>query len=199
MNGNVSQWTISESARLIHVVCDPSVGLALARLAHGMTRSELDARLANPFLNEFHRLYNDQSFKPAHPKPSEPLLRGIDPNRFPQRDGGILKTKFADIRKHFTISYNMWNVSGQNQRDNFWNFCNGKKTSYYAFLVWDGPSIDIVLRTVNDGTNAFHSRANSSGIVLTEDHWLTFYCSCQIGIFCIRSSPHSRSNRRTSA
>ena len=102
-NGRAAQWTFHETARLIHVVSDPSVGAALARYATGMNRSELDARLPAPFSNGFYLLFNDESFRPQHPNPLNIVLRDIKPNRSTSRDGSILKTKFADIRKDFTM------------------------------------------------------------------------------------------------
>ncbi len=52
-NGHSTQWVMNESARLVHVIQDPSVGAALVRWANGLNRAELDARLAAPFGIEF--------------------------------------------------------------------------------------------------------------------------------------------------
>ena len=152
-NGHSAQWVMNESARLVHVVQDPSVGAALARWANGLNRVELDARLVAPFGNEFLRLFNDPNYAPRHPEPANSILRGIDPSFVVCRDGTKLKEKFAVIRKDFTTSHSNWSVSGQNDPSNFWNFCSGKKITLYAFLVWhNSPAIEMVLRTVNDGT-----------------------------------------------
>ena len=151
-NGKAAQWTLHETARLIHTVCDPSLGTALARYAEGLTRQELDARLPSPFHKEFLELFNNPEFLPSHPDPSLNLLRGMDPNRHTSRDGDILKSKFADVRKELTSVYSNWSVSGQNDPGNFWNFCQGKKILLYAFLVWKQfNAIEVVLKIVNEG------------------------------------------------
>jgi hypothetical protein len=151
-NGNRPQWTSHETARLIHTICDPSLGQALARYAEGLTRAELDARLPNPFQGEFLLLYNNPEYRPAHPDATNTIIRGMDPNQYASRDAETLKSKFSELRKDFTSVYDKWSLSGQNNPDNFWNFCQGKKTLLYAFVVWKQfNSIEIVLKIINEG------------------------------------------------
>ncbi len=64
-NGHSAQWVMNESARLVHVIQDPSVGAALARWVNGLNRVEFDARLVAPFGNEFLRLFNDPNYAPG--------------------------------------------------------------------------------------------------------------------------------------
>ncbi len=150
-NGRQAQWTFHETCRLAHVILDPSVGAALARSATGLTRPELDARLATPFDAEFFQLFNNPEFQPAHPDPTNIHLAGMDAKMFTRREGYTLKTKYSDLRKEFTIVYDNWSRSGQNNPHNFWDFCHGRKVILYSFLVWkNSPSLDMVLKTVPD-------------------------------------------------
>ena len=124
-NGRQAQWVFHETCRLAHVILDPTVGAALARSATGLTRPELDARLVAPFDAEFFQLFNNSEFKPAHPEPTNILLAGMNPNSFTRREGHTLKTKYSDMRKEFTIVYDNWSKSGQNNPDNFWDAGHG--------------------------------------------------------------------------
>jgi hypothetical protein len=152
-NGSAAQWTNNETARLIHVVCDPSVAIALARHASGLSRAQLDAKLKSPFVTEFLDLYNDATFTPAHPDPKVPILKGIDPCDCHRRVGNILSDKYTEIRKLFTVAYENWSCSGQNDPTTFASFCQGKKMVDYAFRVWkDLPALQIVLKSLPAGT-----------------------------------------------
>ncbi len=48
-----------------------------------------------------------------------------------------LSDNYKSIRKMFTVAYENWNASGQNNPDVFWNFCDGKKV-LLSRRIWHG-------------------------------------------------------------
>jgi hypothetical protein len=147
-----ANWTANESARLAHVLVDPSNATALTRLVSGASREELDVGLRDPWSEEFYSLFNNPRFQPEVPEISggavQQMVNGFDSSELKcERDGAKLKSQWSAIRAKFTVAYKHWSSSGQADMDELPRFCDGDCVLIYVFCVFEGkPALDQVLR-----------------------------------------------------
>jgi len=93
---------------------------------------------------------------PSHIDPENERLRGLDPSQASTVawTADALRTLINSLRSKFTICYNNWTAPGQNDPDNFSDFCShlseeGKKEILYLFELFHGhASLSIVIRTI---------------------------------------------------
>lgn len=92
------------------------------------TRRELDAGLVNIWAKDgpIERVFNSDHVFDGRDEPSS--IMSFDANLHAiTRDGALLRTKWNEVRGRFTVAYNNWSASGQNDPDCFENFVDGAK------------------------------------------------------------------------
>jgi hypothetical protein len=150
-----------ETARLCHVISDPRNPTALRKLYQRETnRAELDSGRHDQWSNEFMDLFKDPDFNPDVPEVHGGTVQCVlDKFRHEDvrhvRDGSCLKERWQKIRSAFTIAYNNWSKSGQNDPEEFHTYTQGDDALIYAFCVFhDQPCIDYALRLLPEGARA---------------------------------------------
>lgn len=147
-------WTANETARLAHVLVDPSNSTALTRLVSRASREQLDAGLHDPWSAEFVTLFNNPAFVPEVPEIAggavQETLDKFDPGEWKNaRDAAKLKSQWSAIRSRFTVAYKGWSSSGQGDVEAFPSFCEGDDALVYVFCVFNGkPAMEQVLRLI---------------------------------------------------
>jgi hypothetical protein len=145
-------WTVNESARLAHVLVDPSNSRALTKLMGKPTRQDRDQGLHDPWSNEFLRLFNDPRFVQEPPDiAGGAVLSTID--RFDagelrnEGDAAKLKMQWNHLRSKFSVAYQNWSKSGQGDPEAFVNFTEGDDFLMYLFCVFNGKrAVQQILR-----------------------------------------------------
>ena len=157
-SGRELPFEVSEYARLLHVLMDPRMLASLARDCGRKSRDDLDREPEDPWSLSFGPLYNDPSFKP--PRTSQ-LAGGvtleeiddIDPSiLIRERPVAVLKKKWGEVRSAYTVAYENYQQSGQNDESCFSNFAGGKRyVLYYHCALSQAPSMEtLILRTLPD-------------------------------------------------
>jgi hypothetical protein len=152
IRGRSPNWTANETARLAHVLVDPSNATALTRLVSRASRDQLDCGLRDPWSEEFQSLFNNPKFEPEVPEIAggavQETLDRFDPSELKhKRDAAKLKSQWASIRSKFTVAYKNWSSSGQGDVDMFPSFCEGDEVLVYVFCVFnEKPAMEQVLR-----------------------------------------------------
>jgi hypothetical protein len=154
-------WSMHETARLLHVVADPRNATALLKLYQRETnRAELDSSRHEPWSNEFMDLSYDPDFNPDVPEVHGGTVQSVLDKFRPEdvrhvRDGSRLKERWQKIRSAFTIAYKNWLKSGQNDPEEFPTYSQGDDALVYAFCVFHDQSyLDYALRLLPEGTRA---------------------------------------------
>jgi len=107
---------IEEFARLFHTIKDPSVFAFLLRAKQHRTSLELDGSPSDAWSEHVAALYNDSEFKPSHCAVLPLSLIPVTPEASPRRRAGhFLKTKWADTRRHWSVTYARYTKSGQSE------------------------------------------------------------------------------------
>jgi hypothetical protein len=88
-------WKANETARLAHVLVDPSKARALTRMVTRASREELDVGIHDPWSNECVKLFNRKEFVPEAPEISggavHETIDSLDPGVVKhERDAGKL-------------------------------------------------------------------------------------------------------------
>ena len=158
--GQRVNWTIDALARLIEVLVDPLTLSVLQQSEAIPTRMELDEGLPAADIwaedglicQRFNHLNpDDEEYKGRFP-PECTAIHHIQPGRLPSpRTGLALKARWASMKATFTVVYQNWDKSGQNDADFQANFYGGRMEILYMFWAVHGlPSIDnFVLRTID--------------------------------------------------
>jgi hypothetical protein len=169
-------WTANETARLSHVLVDPSNSTALTRLVSRASREQLDVGLHDPWSEEFVSLFNNPTFVPEVPEIAggavQETLDKFDPGELKHsRDAAKLKSQWSTIRSKFTVAYKGWSSSGQGDVDAFPSFCEGDDALVYVFCVFsEKPAMEQVLRLIpenarlEDGLTAPKSMERQSSV-----------------------------------
>jgi hypothetical protein len=153
--------SMHETARLCHVIADPRHATALRKLYQiESNRSELDSGRHDPWSNEFMDLFNDPNFNPDVPEWRAGNMQCVLDRLRPEdvrheRDGSRLKEPWQKLRSSFTIAYNNWSKSGQNDPKEFAAYTQGDDALVYTFCVFHNqPSLDYALRLLPEGGRA---------------------------------------------
>ena len=129
----------SEYCRLLHVLADPRMTTARAQLMESRTRDELDSGNIDPWSDSISSLFNDVDFTPC---PVEKLAGGVTRSdimtinlrvRPYERQGGLLKRKFAEFKSLYGTCMSKYEASGQGGPEYFVCFTYGKTFLLYAF------------------------------------------------------------------
>lgn len=146
-------FSSSECARLIHVVTEPRNFLILCQLNERPSREELDIGLSDPFADNgaFTVLFNEKRTDDYEAIAAAATLPGrdeepLDPSLAddaPVRLGRTLKAKYLELRRQLTVAYNNWSKSGQNDPENFWDFCMGNHLVFYFWHAIQTNDVDV--------------------------------------------------------
>jgi hypothetical protein len=129
-----------ESARLIEILVSPSSIVEVSRIFERASRSVLDASALSPMDDSFTslaKIYNDGDVLFAK-RSDDPVL---DPNNFSfiaTRNGKSLKGHLANMRSQYTLAFEKWSRSGQQDPDTFSNYCGHDPVMLYLFDALSG-------------------------------------------------------------
>ena len=157
-----AHFTHHEIARLTRIMADPANAVLHYRLQDRRTRAQLDdpTYVADPFAvgslgnagqpGIIETFFNNHTLVYENEWPTVAEVRGTDPNLHPHaRSGEALKAQWTKLKGSFSVAYNRFSASGQNNPDNFMHFTHGDAKLYYMFLAFrESPSLEAILRTL---------------------------------------------------
>ena len=153
-------FSANDMAHLAHVATNPFHFEAIQADNQPLSRAELykprqslwDAVLAPAF--------NNPEYKPARATPVDGVLasdlRGMDPTRFTcSQEASKLETIYRALRSNYTKAYSNYTRSGQMEGGIFKDYTNSDHELLYLHcLLFDNPSVDFVLRSSPQATQA---------------------------------------------
>ena len=122
----------NEWARLFHTLSSTRAEDARRRMPNKATRADLDEEKVCPWADIISPIYNDSAFIPqANDKLCNGVVRseidGLDPSKLIRpRSGQKLKSKFGEMRGHYTIVHAIFTKSGQNDGNALSDFTNSR-------------------------------------------------------------------------
>jgi hypothetical protein len=160
---------------LAHCMSSPALALAVARDLAGKNRSQLDDKSVpkTVFHKEIPELFNSTDLNDdfTHPAPADTEIADIDANnRLRGRSGAKLKSVWGWIRSVITFIFNKWAQSGQNDPDNFVNFCDPNGLTCECHGLSQSTLIYIMRLMYNSRSLEMHCRAMDPGTALEFDN-----------------------------
>ena len=143
-------WSADETARLVLTMTDGETYSSVAKIFRPASRQEIDASkgpVSRTGWMEVAQKYNDDDFMPENPFSDDVKLKFIDPS-VPGilRSADCIRAHMASLRSLYTVRYNKWSRSGQNDPETFWNFCCGNTVLLFMFHVLKGcPAVKNLL------------------------------------------------------
>ena len=141
-NARAPDFEASEYARILHVFIDTRMRTAIQQLMEPRTRGELDRAPIDPWCDHIAHLFNDYMFKPAAINNvcvgvTRADIATIDPGKkVHDRDGGLLKRKFANFKSEYGTSVTRYEASGQGDPDIFREYARGRIYLIYGFCFF---------------------------------------------------------------
>jgi hypothetical protein len=159
---------------LSHVMSCAQLALALSRDLAGKNRQEIDDKSVSKtcFGKEVPELFNsvDPDDEFTHVDKTDPEIMDIDPNnRVRGRSGAKLKAAWGWVRSVVSFIYVKWAQSGQNDPDNFKNFCDPNGLTCDCHGLSQSALIYIMRLLYNARALEMHCRAMPSGTALEFD------------------------------
>jgi hypothetical protein len=151
------------------------LALALARDVAGKNRQEIDDKSVGKSCfdkeapESFNSTHEDDDF--THVDKNDPEISDIEPNnRVRGRSGAKLKSVWGWIRSVISFIYIKWAQSGQNDPDNFKNFCDPNGLTCDCHGLSQSALIYIMRLLYNARALEMHCRAMPDGTALEFDH-----------------------------
>jgi hypothetical protein len=158
------QTTVDDKCRLLHIIHDPGNASILTQAHEPLNRSELDRSVEERYdpWGALADIFNDSEmycyenimytiddtgapisvpeFECANTLPCKDF-NPADSTR-PSRDGGWIKEQLRDMKSGFTIIFDKWSRSGNQDLEHpyleFMNYIHGNNLCMYAFMLY-GP------------------------------------------------------------
>jgi len=137
------EWKPGEDARLMEILSDPNLQVALQYIHQVAPRMVLDGADDSPVVSVFRSViavvYNNfDKYKPTYRFPNDPILKHFNPNdkAIPCRTAEAIKLRYSALRSRLTVRYHAATKSGQQEPDNFDEALDLGDPMDQAILYW---------------------------------------------------------------